>query len=136
MHRIQLRVMFALQHLVLRVSYTAARLWRAPGRDWVVGPYETAGLVHDIARALPSASSVLLAPHPFYDRPYDWTPRPVRGRFATIFAAWFRGPALLGRLAASAQGFVYVSGAGYLDDRLDHRMSEFRFLARRGRAIV
>lgn len=123
-----------------KLSATASYRWHrllgrrraAPDIDWVVGPFEIAGVVYRITSALPSAESALLQPHPFYTYPYDWVARPAR----TSIGAWVRGPWKLGELAARAKGFVYVSGSGFLDHVYDGRRWEFAFLQQRGKKVV
>jgi hypothetical protein len=105
MRRILPGLRFAVQVVVLRLSYGLARTRRRrtlPDVDWVVGPYEVASLVYDIGCALPNSLSVILAKHRFYDLPYGWAPGPL-GRMpgAARRRDLFLGPWQLGRLAAS-----------------------------------
>lgn len=133
-------VRFAVQVIVLRLSYLLARTRRRgsePDLDWVVGPYEIASLVYDIGRALPNSLSVVLAKHRYYDLPYGWAPGPLsRLPGAARGRDLFLGPWQLGRLAARARGFLYVGSEGFLNSGRDLREHEFRFLRRRGIKIV
>ena len=124
----------------MRASFVLGRLRRGrsePDIDWVVGPHEVASLVYDIARALPNSISVVLSSHPYYELPYDWSPKPLsRVPGAARWRDWFLGPWTIGRLAARARGFVYVGSEGFLNSGNDLREHEFKFLKRRGIKIV
>jgi len=128
-----------IQVVLVYVSLWANRLVRL-GRqrdiDWVVGPYETAALVHNISSVIPSSYSVVLAAHPYYSFSYDFQPKPSRAHAVAKFRAAFYGPMMLGRLACRAKGFIYVSGVGFLTAERDQRTWEFRFLKRRGLRLV
>ncbi|MEO8527449.1 MAG: hypothetical protein ABI435_00055 [Pseudolysinimonas sp.] len=131
---------FFVQIVVLRLAYLIARVRRGSSPkdlDWVVGPYEIASLVFDIARAIPGSLSVVLARHRYYDVPYGWSPGPLsRLPGAANRRDLFLGPWKLGSLAARARGFVYVGSEGFLNSGRDYREHEFRFLRRRGIRIV
>lgn len=131
------RLIFLLQFATLRLSFAWHRVaGRGPKIAWVVGPYEIARLVHDIAMVLPSSESVVLRKHPFYDVGYSWQAPPVgRGLLADL-RVYVRGPWKLGELAVRADGFVYISQAGFIDSSWDERWAEFQFLKRRGKRIV
>jgi len=121
----------------LNLSYAYhLRFRRGQPVDWIVGPYEIASMVFDVARALPSAESVVLAKHPFYDHVYDWQGSEPRTNVGAWFAKRFRGPLKLGELAARAQGFIYIGGEGFFTASDDRRRLEFRFLKKRGKKIV
>lgn len=126
----------AIQKLALRASFfwhsNSVRSAQKNEIDWVVGPFEIAGVVYRIASVLPSAESALLKPHPFYTFRYDWVAQQNRSKIG----AWLSGPLKLGELMARAKGFVYVSEVGYLDSVYDARSSEFAFLKRHGKKIV
>jgi hypothetical protein len=138
MQQARIRLVFWVQVVVLHLSYAANRLVPRTRKevDWIVGPYEVASLVYTMARALPSAESVVLARHPFYSFDYDWQPQPGVGRVRAVLRAWLLGPAILGHLAVRAQGFVYVSAEGFLNAAHDQRHYEFRFLKQRGLRVV
>jgi hypothetical protein len=130
---------FAVQIVVLRVAYLVGRARRRsrPTLDWVVGPYEVASLVYDIARAVPDSLSVVLGKHRYYDLPYGWAPGPLsRVPGAARRRDLFLGPWMLGTLAARTRGFVYVGSEGFLNSGRDLREHEFAFLHRRGIKIV
>lgn len=93
-------------------------------------------MVFDVARALPSAESVVLARHPFYDNPYDWEAPAPRSNVGAWVAKRFRGPIKLGELAARARGFIYFGAEGFFTASEDARRPEFRFLKRHGKRIV
>lgn len=139
MRWIAIRVGLVVQVLLLFVSYgiyRALHLGRRRDIDWVVGPNETAALVYNISRALPSAYSVALRPHPFYSVPYDLEPKLSRlPRLNTLWSV-ILGPIKLGGLACRAKGFIYVGAGGFLIHHRDQRNFEFRFLKKRGCAIV
>lgn len=101
--------------------------------SWVVGPIEVASIVANFARAVPDSYSVTLAPHRFYDFSYDFQIGAQRGDW---LRSRFVAPWVLGRLAASATGFVYVGADGFLLGGVDDRECEFRFLRRHGVHIV
>lgn len=125
-----------IQNSILRASFVwhgFFRSRRASPVDWVVGPIEIAGLVQEITEVLPSAESVLLEPHPFYDRArYDW----VAPRARTSFGRLGLGPWKLGEIARRARGVVYISGTGYLNTLRDGGATEYAFLRSRGLRIV
>jgi hypothetical protein len=126
----------AVQKLALRGSFRWHRLIRARRGsreiDWVVGPFEIAGVVYRIASVLPSAETALLQPHPFYRFHYDW----IAPQNRTNLRQWLTGPWKLGELMARAKGFVYVSDSGFLDALGDARRFEFAFLKKHGKKIV
>jgi hypothetical protein len=139
MYRFIVRLRFVVQVLVLQLSFALHRL-RRRGRtvdaDWVVGPYEIAGIVYQLANAVPSARSVILARHPFYAFDYGWSPSARRYPGAAVLRSWLLGPWKLGELATSVRGFVYVSAEGFINAVHDHREYEFRFLRRHGLRVV
>jgi hypothetical protein len=123
----------AVQKLVLRASAAWHRLRRpGPEIDWVVGPAEIAGLVHAISEVLPSAESVLLDGHPFYDHKYDW----VAPRARTHLARIVRSPWKLGELLNRTSGFVYLGGITFLDTLGDGGEFEFSYLRAHGKRVV
>lgn len=86
-----------------------------------------------IARAIPDSYSVCLVPHPFYKGPYDYLAKPAFGGWPgqKLAEAWE-----FGRLAAQAEGFIYVGGNGFLATQNDSRRFEFEFLKSRGVHVV
>jgi hypothetical protein len=130
-----LRAAFLGQRLLVVLSYWALRLAfigrRRTPISWVVGPRETAGVVHAMAARIPGSHSVALAVDPFYSHRYDTTWRPTGNRRnAARFV--FLAPFVFAWLATRAQGFVYVGQSGFLLDQVDNRRFEFAFLKRRG----
>ena len=126
----------AAQKITLHSSYLWHRVIRRRPNvnhvDWVVGPFEIAGVVYRIASSLTSSESALLQPHAFYTYPYDWVGSADHGFVRTLLS----GPWKLGELAARTKGLVYVSGSGYLHAVYDGRRYEFDFLKKRGKKIV
>ena len=137
-YRFVVRVRFIVQVAVLQLSFALHRLFasRAPRVAWVVGPYEIAGIVRNLAAAVPSAESVILARHPFYDFAYDWSPSARTYPGSAQVRVWLQNPWKLGQLATRASGFIYVSGEGYLHAEYDQRAYEFAFLNRHGIRIA
>ncbi|MBC7593433.1 MAG: hypothetical protein H7288_05780, partial [Kineosporiaceae bacterium] len=138
LYRVVVRVRFIVQVIVLNVSFLAHRIVRsgAPRREWVVGPYEVAGIVRNLALAIPSCESVILARHPFYSFAYDWMPSERRFPGSGQVRIWLQNPWKLGELATRTAGFIYVSGEGYLHSEYDQRRYEFRFLHQHGIRIA
>lgn len=135
----RVRVVFIVQVFVLHLSFAVHKLRRgrtAKDIEWIVGPYEIALLVHNIAAALPGARSVVLRRHPFYNVTYDWEPSSRTFPGSATLSAWLHGPALLGRLAARSNGFIYLSAEGFLNAAHDQRRYEFRFLKKHGCTIA
>lgn len=133
------RIVRLVQRLVLHVSYWCASVGRRPRVDWVIGPFEVAGVARDLRDLLPRSETALLRCHAMYDSAdYDWLPPARESRFAFV-NRWrhdLRRPYLLARSAARARGIIYLSDEGYLPARIDGREYEYRFLAARGKRIV
>ncbi len=122
-----------LLHRVQRGLARLSRRWhqrRVPSRpiSWVIGPVEIASIVANFARAVPDSYSVTLTPHRFYDFSYDFRVPAGRGDW---LRRRFVAPWVFGRLAATAEGFVYVGAEGFLLG-VDDREWEFAFLRRHG----
>jgi Glycosyl transferases group 1 len=138
MYRFVVRARFTVQVLVLNLSFAlhGLRRRRADDPDWIVGPHEVAGMVHQLAQAIPSSLSVLLARHPYFAHDYGWTPGTRAYPGAVLLRVWFLAPWKFGELARRARGFVYISGEGFIHAAHDNRHYEFRFLRRHGLKIV
>lgn len=136
LYRVVVRVRFVIQVIVLNLSFVLHRASKAEPREWIVGPYEIAGMVYQLARAVPSARSVILARHPFFSFAYDWAPSTRSYPGAGLLRSWFLGPWTLGALARTSVGFVYVSAEGFVNAAHDQRDYEYRFLKRHGLRIV
>ncbi|CAN5343262.1 hypothetical protein BH11ACT3_BH11ACT3_06690 [soil metagenome] len=96
--------------------------------SWVVGTVEIASILANFARAVPDSYSVALSSHRFYDFSYDFQIASGRGDW---LRRRFAAPWEFGRLAAVAQGFVYIGAEGFLLSG-DDREWEFGFLRRHG----
>ncbi len=125
------------QKATLRVSYAWHRRDHAAATiSWVVGPQEVATIVRQLADQIPGSHAVNLVRHPFYSFRYDTEldlgVGGMRGRMRRLYA----GPWILGRLARSARGFIYVSRLGFMSRLADAREYEFDFLEKRGIRIV
>ncbi|MBC7593166.1 MAG: glycosyltransferase family 1 protein [Kineosporiaceae bacterium] len=131
-----MRVRFVVQMIVLNLSFLLHRAHKVEFRQWVVGPYEIAGMVHNLAQAVPSARSVILVRHPFFSFDYGWSPSTRSYPAAAILRSWLLGPWKLGELARTSVGFVYVSAEGFLNAAHDQRDYEFRFLKKHGLRIA
>ena len=122
------------QLTALRLSHAVhRRRIREKPITWAVGPTEIAGMVRDIAHAVPGSYSALLSRHAMFGDGYDWLP-PKRGPLGRRLAGTFEGPWLLGRLAAQSRGVIYVGAGGFLWS-VD-RDVEYRFLKDHGVRIV
>lgn len=99
---------------------------------WVVGPEEVANMVVSISHAIPASFSVSLSKHPFYSEKHNYNgPATLKRWPLRMFAeAW-----MFGKLAAWAQGFIYVGPGGFLRGQSDAREFEFEFLKQRGLGI-
>jgi hypothetical protein len=132
-----LRLGLSIQKLLVLLSY-----WVGPASarggvtiSWVVGPTETAGVVHAMADRLPHSYSVVLTASRFYSRSYDTAWRPT-GRRRSALRRIFMGPILFGRLASRARGFAYVGARGFLLNEPTGRSFEFAFLKRHGLKVA
>lgn len=123
------RLVHLVQRGVVRLGWCWHRRRNARAVSWVVGPVEIASIVANVARAIPDSYSVSLEPHRFYDFSYDLQIGAARGDWVR---SRFLAPWVFGRLAATAQGFVYVGAAGFLLSGVDDREWEFGFLRRHG----
>ena len=126
------RMAFFAQRILLHISYCIARIRttrKSKPISWVVGVEEIAACVKYISEAIPNSCSVSLAANPFYDFPYQYCLVGHPGLLTTLRRIAI-GPILLGRLAARAQGFLYVGASGFLLD-YDQRAFEFNFLSKR-----
>jgi hypothetical protein len=131
---------FAIQKILLISSYWTHRLFGRRSRrdsiDWVVGPTETASMVHQIAEAVPRSFSVCFGASTFYAFRYDYMDKPITSKRLRSWHKLLVGPLLLGRLIVEARGFLFVGAAGFLTDLEDQRNFEFRYLKRRGRKLA
>jgi hypothetical protein len=126
------------QRFLLACSYGYHRMLRgrrAKDISWVVGVDEIASMVHHIADAVPDSYAVSFRRNRYYEFPYDFCLNVRNERLFTVKRI-ILGPLLLGRLAASSAGFVYLGSSGFLIDGYDCRRFEFSFLTRRGKKIV
>jgi hypothetical protein len=135
-------VIFARQRRVLRIlSWVLAPVALFTRRlDWVVGPTDVAQMASHIAEALPRSYVAVHARNPFYaaaryDAVVDTPSTALGGRWAT-WRRLYGGAVLLAWLVNRARGFIYVGGAGFLENSIDEREFEFAFLRRRHRRLV
>lgn len=136
MRNVAMRIVFAMQVLLLHFSYRFF-FWvgRRSGarKDWVVGLDEVAANVHNISRALGSSLSVSMSRHPFYSFHYDYSlPAHISQRYLRYLVRVVYSPILFGYLCRKTKGFFYVAGSGFLLTELDGRGFEFAFLKKRG----
>lgn len=136
--RLQAGLGSALQLLLITIFdlWYRARRSTLPSVSWVVGPNEVANMVAQFAAAVPGSVTAVIVNHPFYAGPYDFHPPEFAGKLSAFRWRWLTLPALFVRLAHSAQGFVYLSQNGYLQNLRDGREYEFGFLRRRGVKVV
>jgi hypothetical protein len=134
-----LALLVALQHLVLRVSFGVHSVLKrdVPLQGYVVGMEEVAGMLTAVASALPGATTVNLARHPFYEYHYD-VEFDIGGQRAFLrrVRRLVMAPWVLGRLASRHRTFVYIGGQGFLISLLDGRERELGFLRSHGRTVV
>lgn len=90
-------------------------------------------MVARLAAAIPDSFSVALSQHRFFAHEYDYHIPAKRGDW---LRSRFVAPWLLGKLAASATGFIYVGEFGFLLNTIDDRRWEFAFLRRHGLKIA
>lgn len=121
------------QRIAAALAYRRHRGNSAPREvSWVVGPEEVANMVTSIAAAIPGSFSVSLQQHPFYPQPFDYQGTPANRSWTLrmLAEAW-----MFGKLAAWAEGFIYVGPIGFLRGQSDAREFEFAFLKQRGIGI-
>jgi hypothetical protein len=135
-----LKIIFRLQKLLLWLSYRVCRLLPAFARKpvtWVVGVDETAGLLGNIAAALPGAYSVKLGGSAYHDFAYDFAlPHRRRHAWLTGLQRLVCGPLLLGWLLNRAEGFIFIWSTGFLKEGVDQREFEFSFIRDCGKKLV
>ncbi len=135
-----MKAILALAVLTQRVLLTVTFYWFrlvTPSRkrrsiDWVVGPDETASVVHQISSAVPRTYSVCFTARDSYDFNYDYRPSALRSKRGR---AWYRAvvaPVLMARLMNRALGFLYVGPSGFLIEAFDERDFELKFLKKHG----
>lgn len=132
-----------IQRLMLRVSFLLHRVLRkraTPARDypkkWVVGVEEIASMLWRVHQAIPYSTSVALSEHRFYSYEYTFDAMPTKSSRINYLYRIFFAPWLLGRLANTHYGFIYVGPSGFLYDSVGQREFEFSFLKKRGLKIV
>ena len=132
-----MRLELGIQKLLVVLSYWVCRISsrRAGTISWVVGPTETAGVVHAVSDRLPQSYSVALTANRFYSHGYDTAWQPT-GRRRSVLRRVFLGPILFGRLATRARGFLYVGARGFLLNEPTGRSFEFAFLKRHGLKVA
>lgn len=130
------------QRTLLWLSYHWYRLTLRESRKrpvtWVVGTYEIASMISQIARAIPGSFSVALDEDPYYDGllTYDYVIKGARGTSKRDWSRRICSPILLGRLAHEAKGIIYLGAAGFLENTEDGREYEFAWVKRRGLKVV
>jgi hypothetical protein len=129
MKKIQARAVRQLQKKVAEFAYRRQVRSNQRTISWVVGPDDIANLIPNITSVIPNSFSVSLSKHSFYQTPYDYE---GAFRFRWWAAQMLAEAYAFGRLAASANGFIYLGAGGFLRAQNDAREFEFRFLKRRG----
>jgi len=127
------RIQFHVQKLILVLSYSFLRVFngnKATTISWVVGPYETAGIVNNIAQVTRNSFSVVLNSHKFYDYVYNYIGK--KNYLINILIS----PFILAKLTIKSSGFIYVGSEGFLFSGIDYREFEFRFLKKANKSIV
>ena len=104
--------------------------------NWVVGPYEIAGITKMISCAVPNSYSVVLKRNKFYDHSYNYTYNFKGNYLISKLVFVLVSPIILAKSAVKCSGFIYVGSEGFLDSRIDSRDFEFRFLKNKNKAIV
>lgn len=132
-----------IQRFTLRVSFLLHRVLRKRGtlpedypKKWVVGVEEIASMLWRVHQAIPYSTSVALSEHRFYSYQYTFDAMPTKNPRINYLYRIFFAPWLLGRLANTHYGFVYVGPSGFLYDHIGQREFEFSFLKKRGLKIV
>lgn len=127
------------QRTTLRASFLVHSLYRprkTATKRWVVGVDEIASMLWRVHQAIPGSTSVALSEHNFYSYEYTFTAMPTKNSRINYLFRIFFAPWLLGRLATSHYGFVYVGPSGFLYDTKGQREFEFSFLKKHGLRIV
>lgn len=132
-----------LQRLTLRVSFLLHGILRKQkGRQknqpkkWVVGVDEIASMLWRVHQAIPYSTSVALTEHSFYAYHYTYTSTLTNSSRINYLFRIFYSPWLLGRLANTHYGLIYVGPSGFLYDSAGQREFEFAFLKKHGLKIV
>lgn len=136
-------VVAKIQRLTLRLSFLlhfALRKSETPGIDypkkWVVGVEEIASMLWRTHQALPYSASVALSEHRFYDYEYTFDAKLTKHSRLNYWFLIFFVPWLLGRLANTHYGFIYIGSLGFLYESAASREFEFAFLKKHGLKIV
>lgn len=127
------------ERLTLRVSFLVHRVLRLrvpKTKKWVIGVDEIASMLWRVHQAIPGSTSVALSEHSFYSYDYTFTAMPTKSSRINYVYRIFFAPWLLGRLANTHYGFIYVGPSGFLHDSYGQREFEFAFLKRHGLKIV
>ena len=98
--------------------------------DWAVGPEDIVGLATSIQDVLPNSRLALAHSNPFLKLPGKITWQD------STFLRLIMGPIILGQLARSSRGVLFVGGQGYLIHSIDERAFEFYFLRSKGLKVV
>jgi len=133
------RILFCVQKLILTSSYSFFKIFNSHSKSknyWVVGPFETAGIVKMISCAIPNSYSVIMQAHEYYDYIYDYNYRFKRNSIIEKMLCALISPVILARYALKSSGFIYVGDRGFLLSSIDSRRYEYNFLKKKNKAIV
>lgn len=133
MKKIILHICFKFQLFVLKMSYLAHREPKVR-KDWLVAGFETASMLQNLAKALPSSTSVNFASNKFYNFSYDVTLYSTN-IFQLIWNVFYV-PFLFGSLLKSHNGVIYLGAAGFVTAGKDGRASEFAFVKSLNKSLI
>ena len=136
MKKILKLLIFQIQKILLNLSYYITKPFCYGKKDisWVVVGIEIASYVHNIADIIDSSVSVAVEEDPFFKLKYTYV---LSGsRFFSLFKRLLYGPILFGILLNRADGFLYVTSAGFLLQEVDGRLYEFKFIKKKNKKII
>lgn len=126
--------LFLIQKVLLNLSILIFGFFSKKNKvGMIVGTEEIASILYSLTAALPSAKSVNLKFNPYYDEGYDYYFG--KHKWLQPFMRLF-SPILLGYLLVNNKTFIYISGEGFLNRRVDGGEYEFKKLKQHGCNVI
>lgn len=113
------------QLFILKLSY-ALHKNSSNKKEWIVAGAETASMLQNLAKALPSSTCVNFAPNKFYSFSYDITFY-ASNLIKQLWLIWYI-PFVFGRLLRQHKGVIYLGASGFITSARDGRATEFSYL--------
>jgi len=125
-----------IQYLLFSFFYWAFSLpllKRTQKGDVIIGN-ETASMLQNISKALPSSVSVNFEPNRFYE--FNYTYQIYTSNKLSRLKNDLLSGCLLGFLASRHERFIYIGEAGFLIDNKDGRQHEFSLLKKKNKKLI